>query len=1066
MKRKIGAFVSSVILFAGGFFFNSCQNFMSGSKIQKEVQEALEIANSQQKTYFVLTDKDSGSVTPEQIKGNKKDSFDLIFTPSENWQFICWEVIDTKTGRRIPDAIKFDPVDKKQTKATIINPSDNIYIHPKCVQVPVILSVEPKTQAYANTPIIIKFNIPVEDKQIQQADSLFTFENNNIELNCNGINISDLFEAPVFNEDKTELKIFPKSNMDKGVLLKDYIINELNVGSVEIQISFSDEIKIINNEIEFNLTNQKFSVYYIPTTDSQSPTKYNLIVSRDSSLSLENGETFTGNKFHQENIAEKDYFSLNEEEKQEYKDAVFNNACNGTVYIYGRYFDNDSGVKSVIVSEIMTNVCYDATQVYDADLFITEYTEDSPEAIFKTVNNETVFLIKHVIKTQSKSDKDDGYGGAVSFDVFVNDYCYNSTESEHYTIIATWNFRLGGYGIDENHETTILSLTDWTDYDLYKTSLQNYIKSVYFNFAYDDYDIYNWCALDENTLFLELQILDKKNQNNTKHIEPNFEPRTPDPDNDDFYDLKVTFNLNDYEIQPDTVVKLVITDFLGHISEDVIWDFSESNYGVIPNIFENENKKYVEFYDANGTPLIGYYLTRKNSSNQIQCVSNFSKDKELEPGYSYGLMINGLLYQNYSFSVDNTALQRPSEIQIDSIDIKKSNNKASLIVEAKLNAASLVGFDTICYTGRSDSNTKLSEGESTISVEIPDDYIHGGIYTEDGKYKVFTVYGFKNNMRTNGTDCKINVYDRTQALTVDQSIKNQYDNTPPRFALNAKGAYIEITMSDDWSGIKEGTVEIKGKSLTFTSTNDTRQILVWQVLDSANDYSYIHFTGSDNAGNVIDEYELTKKCVDPVYAKIVFDEDKYKIKDSIFCNYCMGYDFTNDSSSENYGFPSVFNVPAFGERIPKSNFFTETYIKGHFADKQYIKIIPYDNSSYRVWCFSFANPLYYYNGEPGNQENDFLIPNGNSKESVVIGSDKPVYVHTVATWLPLSECKNWDYSEWEYYRQEYGERILDCESSPIKVYTIPMDKIEKGQNYIVIAHYSNNNVLMSEVMTK
>ena len=1060
MKRQLTTFVGALFLLGGMTFFSSCKNFLNAGNVKKEIEEAIEISNSQQITYLVIADKDSGSVTPNQIKGKKNDVFELVFSPEENWKFICWETVDKTTGQVVENAIEFNPVDNIQTKAKIKNPSDNLQIHAKCIQVPTITSVEPKTQAYANTPIIIKFNIPVEAKETSQKDSIFNLKN--ILLTCNGNDISDLFEAPVFNENKTELTIFPKSNIDKGVLLKDYIINELNVGSVEIQVSFSDEIKIINDNTEFNLKNEKYSVYYIPTTDSQSPTKYKLIVSRDSSLSLENGEKFTGNIFHKEDIASVNIYSLDEDEEKEYKELVFNNACKGTVYIYGRYFDNGSGVKSVVINEVMTNVCYEATPVSDADQFITEYTEDSPDTFFKTINNETVFLIKHTIKTQSKSDEDDGYGGAVSFDISVNDYCYNSTEPDHYTVIANWNLRCGGYGIDENFEQKELSPTTWTDYNLYKNALQNHVKSLYYYFRYDDYDVYNWCSPDENTLFLELQILDKNNPGNTKYLEPIF---TPGTDEEEYYDLIVTFDLDDYVIQPDTVIKLVMTDFLGHVDESVVWDFSTNNETIIPDIYENDSKKYANIYSLNGRKLYEYYLIRKNSSNQIQCVSNTSP-KELEQSYTYGIMINGLIVPDFSFTVDNTSLSRPPEIQIDTIGIKKSVNKGKLIVEAKLNTASVRGFDNICYKENYLSSDKqLAKGVSTISVEIPDDFIHGGIATEDGIYTVFTVYGFKNNMRTNGTDCKINVYNRAQASSVEQSIKNQYDNTAPRFAFNTKGAYIEIKMSDDWSGIKEGTVDIKGKTYAFTTANDTHQIPVWQVLDSANDYSYIHFTGVDNAGNVIDEFELTKKCVDPNYAKLVVKENQFIIKASKYCNYCMGYVFNNDPSSENYGFPSIFEIPAFGDRIYKYAFFGEDNIKNYQNDV-YIKIIPYDTNSYRSWCFAFANPLYYYNGTPGNQENDFLIPNGNSKESVVIGSDKPVYVHTVATWQPLSECKNWDYPEWEYYKQEYGERILDCETSPIKVYTIPMDKIEAGQNYIVIAHYSNNNVLMSEVMTK
>lgn len=1061
MKQKIFTLLCTIFFIGGVLLLSSCENFMHGSDVRNELKEAIEAANSKKITYFVSVDEGSGEANPSSVFVRKNDSFDLLFTPASDWRFLYWEAIDKETGETLPDAIKFESADKPQTKAQVNNPGENVLIHPKCVQVPTIISVEPKTQAYANTPIIIKFNIPVEAKETSQKESIFNLTN--IVLTCNGNNISDLFEAPVFNENKTELTIFPKSNIEQGLLLKNYIINDLNVGSIEIQVSFNDAIKIINDDIEFNLKDEKYSVYYIPTTDSQSPTKYKLIVSRDSSLSLENGESFTGNVFHKEDITLINGSSLEEdsEEYTNYKQLVFNNACDGTVYIYGRYFDNGSGVKSVVVNEVMThNICGNA--ITNADPFNTEYTKDSPEAIFKTINNETVFIIAHTIRSKEKNEDVD-YGGAVSFDISINDYCYNSTEEEHYIIIPCWNIHYCGYTIEAGYEDSIIGLSNWVDYSSYYNSLQNHIKSVYYNFEYAAYDVYGYAGHDKNTLFLELQILDKKNPDNTKHLQPKYEPRIPDPFNDDFFDLTVTFDLDDYVILPDTVIKLVMTDFLGHVNESVVQDFSASSEIIIPNIYEKESKKYVNFYKSNGYLFGGGLLTRKDSSNNIQCISNFNNDIVLEPGYTYGLIINGLLYQNCSFTVDNTALQRPAEIQIDKIDIKKSEKKGYLTVTAELNKASLIGFDNICYKYLSSSYKKVSEGATSISVEIPDSYMHGGIYTADGKYKVFTVYGFKDNMRTNGTDCEINVYNSTEAPNVEQAIKNQYDNTAPTFLFKMKGSSIEIKMRDDWSGIKEGAVEIKGKTYTFNSANDTRKIPMWQVLDSANDYSYIHFTGEDKAGNKTDELELTKKCIDPRYSKLVFEDGNITIKSSSYCQHCMGYNFNEDLSSNNYGFPSEFEIS--GNGIDKSYFFDKTssqYVGATFTNNTYIKIIPY----YYASNYYLANPLYYYNGTPGNQENDFLIPNGNSKESVVIGSDKPVYVHTVATWQPLSECKNWDYPEWEYYKQEYGEKILDCETSPIKVYTIPLKEIESGQNYIVIAHYSNNNVLMSEVMTK
>ena len=144
-----------------------------------------------------------------------------------------------------------------------------------------------------------------------------------------------------------------------------------------------------------------------------------------------------------------------------------------------------------------------------------------------------------------------------------------------------------------------------------------------------------------------------------------------------------------------------------------------------------------------------------------------------------------------------------------------------------------------------------------------------------------------------------------------------------------------------------------------------------------------------------------------------------------------------------------------------------------FEDNSYIKIVlkeqfTYDKYPYEETKYNYSNPMYYYNGSAaaGSSENNFIIPNGSSKEKVVIGSDYPVFVHTVVTSRPLKECKTWDYPEWEYFNEYVGEKVLHCETSSPKVYTIPLSEIDRGKYYVVIAHYADGDALMSDIMTK
>ena len=239
MKRTFATILTTILLLGGGLACSSCKNFLNAGNIQKEIEEAIEIANSQPITYFVSIDKGSGESNPQSVSVKKKENFELIFVPEDNWKFICWETIDSQSGEVVNDIIKFENPENPQTKGYVINPREKTLIHPKCIQIPTVLSVEPAIPSYANTPIVIKFNIPVEEAGTSFEDSLFNLTN--INLSCAGTKVNSLFEEPVFNEDKTELTFIPKSTADEGVLLKSYIEYDLNAGSAQIDISFSVE---------------------------------------------------------------------------------------------------------------------------------------------------------------------------------------------------------------------------------------------------------------------------------------------------------------------------------------------------------------------------------------------------------------------------------------------------------------------------------------------------------------------------------------------------------------------------------------------------------------------------------------------------------------------------------------------------------------------------------------------------------------------------------------------------------------------------------------------------------
>ena len=133
-----------------------------------------------------------------------------------------------------------------------------------------------------------------------------------------------------------------------------------------------------------------------------------------------------------------------------------------------------------------------------------------------------------------------------------------------------------------------------------------------------------------------------------------------------------------------------------------------------------------------------------------------------------------------------------------------------------------------------------------------------------------------------------------------------------------------------------------------------------------------------------------------------------------------------------------------------------------------VKIVRKYGSSSTSTSNCYCPPYYFYTGQKSSGEYDLLFTNGSSKTSVAIQSDAPVFVHTVTTEKPYSECKDWSAEDWEFFKKHIGDKYITFsadEHNP-KRYSIPVDQIAENECYVVIAHFADNHVEMSEVMQK
>lgn len=241
--KKLGL----VFTILGGAFLcialTSCENFLTGEDIKDDIVETIEIANSSALTYHIIADKDSGTVTPAQIHGKKKETFEIMFTPSDNWKFLNWEVLDRTTGEPVTGALSFADETKLETKVTIISPKENLMIHPKCVLLPAITDIYPPYNPAGynqDTVIRITFNKPVSPESFGNFKCIsFTSELQDI---------SSCYGEPFFSSNNTILYI-PLANGERIIEEQE----QVNTKEVTISINCSglldaDGLSIAQNQ--------------------------------------------------------------------------------------------------------------------------------------------------------------------------------------------------------------------------------------------------------------------------------------------------------------------------------------------------------------------------------------------------------------------------------------------------------------------------------------------------------------------------------------------------------------------------------------------------------------------------------------------------------------------------------------------------------------------------------------------------------------------------------------------------------------------------------------------------
>lgn len=404
----------------------SCENFLTAKDVKNQIEEAIEIANSNPITYYVIADKDSGTVNPSQLRLKKKETFDVMFTVAEGWNFIGWEVLDRTTYEVVEDSIKFDDPAKLEAKGTVINPQENLMIHPKCQLVPRIVDIKPlyDTQGCRqDSTIIITFNKAIDPETFGNYTNISIKNPEGQEL-YSANESESYFGHPFFTNDNTILNIpTVKSkhilNLNSTKLVTDLTLN-INLSSVKDTDGFAvslmepytycvnksvDNVKPVLDEIHLYSTSDTTDYFYRELTNKAydqwtSTTVFNA----DGTTKYQNGD-FSRN--HVGHI----YFTINGSD------------------------NDDSGIKSVCVKE---------TYKRDSSGAVVSSPAKPKDALVTRIDNSDLYVVDYQFNSENQND------GLYFIQVSIKDYAENESEEvyDYWVLKDTFNgFASGAYSI-------------------------------------------------------------------------------------------------------------------------------------------------------------------------------------------------------------------------------------------------------------------------------------------------------------------------------------------------------------------------------------------------------------------------------------------------------------------------------------------------------------------------------------------------------------------------------------------------------------------------------------------
>lgn len=1009
-------------------------------------------------------------------------AIDIQFTlKKQDYKFIKFVPVITNGSTEAPaDCIIFENEEyneqtgiyKTGVKVTrALNDKEYIIVRPECYKLPKVLSHTPSDTEVqtSDIPIQINFNMAME---LENVKPLIIYTDSKQEKH----EMSQYFEAPYLDEQKKTLVIQPKP-----VQLSQYIDNE-GITVLNLSISFSEETKVINNEQELPLVqdeNASFKIRYKKDIyDTTPPVKKDFFFATKEKIALDDSNKLTDcEKFYTGTFNA--VIAIQNEE--EYKNKVLHNRVTDYFYIYGHYYDADSGVKKVVVNQEGCD---------PRDFYVNAKYTTGTEFITDE-NGYTTFRIEYQMEKVND---------AFTITVNVLDACDKSSAAETFYVVSRASYSADDMcvkiqnGPEEVHDGDDLLTDMWH-------LLSDYVQN--------DKDEFNLLMEDFNQAIKTIRLY--KNATMLYLYRANNKPR--------IISENVTYSC-EYTDEQGIEQKIAFPKFendkeyssidlnIGRVCGKQVKIIAEDSYGAKGEYILKFPPKVVFEPDV---PMINYdrfkngYLIFEDSAGNLQFNSSsytyFSISDNTTPvGFVFWSedVLSGVTGDSYLHLLsDYLTFNINNEIpEITGCTITKDTNNRANITFTFANDT-WNKFDAVqCeiqnngelferFLIRKEDTTTNTNG-TTSYLYIPEcnfrlDYGSPDLFAFDDKCNFI----FKGGTETWMPDSQNKVEYTFNDFEITPPTAASYDDIPP--VINQiKTSYDTFLFSlydyEDLnysSGRNKATLTIGKKKYEITGSLYTVEIPAFELynaLSIEDDYCdgdikcpevFVNYTALDSNGNKNESCVIVKWKPDNKVQSISQNGKSVTIKNKQGNAYDIAEVYTLSQTGWNL-ICSGKNVILTAPDEASSDVFTNQWLKICASESfKYCRSVDFNDN---------PPPAYIYTGSASSKQCDIMMPYGNSANSYVVSSKAPVLVQTVYISDSFKELDSLTPAYWCQYGKEVDVQCLNFSEQDMfsKIYGLPdtaYDKIPENSYYVTIAHYASGmkadgNVLISEVKHK